>query len=155
MTADANNYDLQNVECQSLVPSCKICRQGSQREQLPTLVTFLGVACVSSSQRRQVVWLTVASQCFQHCVTMLAMVATFSTSFSFSISVTIDRNPAFTVHATAHAVRAAINLNSMFLRQQIWCSANYFIFGWQTSCWNGYDVVLKVVMVIFILGMLK
>jgi len=29
----------------------------------------------------------------------------------------MDGNPAF----TAHAVRAAINLNSMLLRQQIWC----------------------------------
>jgi len=24
MSADANNYDLQNVECMSLIPSCKI-----------------------------------------------------------------------------------------------------------------------------------
>jgi len=24
MSADASNYDLQNVECQSLTPSCKI-----------------------------------------------------------------------------------------------------------------------------------
>jgi len=31
----------------------------------------------------------------------------------------MDGNLAFTVHATAHAFRAAINLNSMFLRQQI------------------------------------
>jgi len=44
MSADASNYDLQNVECQSLTPSCKISsdqdHQGSQREQLQTLVTF-------------------------------------------------------------------------------------------------------------------
>jgi len=32
----------------------------------------------------------------------------------------MDRNPAFTVRATAHAfLRAAINLNSMLLRQHI------------------------------------
>jgi len=32
----------------------------------------------------------------------------------------MDGNPAFTVHATAHAfLGAAINLNSMLLRQQI------------------------------------
>jgi len=31
----------------------------------------------------------------------------------------MDVNPACTVHATAHAFRAAINLNSMLLRQQI------------------------------------
>jgi len=24
MSADASNYDLQNVECQSLIPNCKI-----------------------------------------------------------------------------------------------------------------------------------
>jgi len=30
----------------------------------------------------------------------------------------MDENPAFTVHATTHAFRAAINLNSMLLRQQ-------------------------------------
>jgi len=24
---------------------------------------------------------------------------------------------------------------------------------WQTSCWNGFDVVLKVIMMIFICGM--
>jgi len=29
----------------------------------------------------------------------------------------MDDNPAFTVHATAHAFKAAINLNSMLLRQ--------------------------------------
>jgi len=26
MSADASNYDLQNVECKSLMPSCKISR---------------------------------------------------------------------------------------------------------------------------------
>jgi len=31
----------------------------------------------------------------------------------------MDGNPAFTVHATAHAFRAAINLKSMLLRQHI------------------------------------
>jgi len=34
MSADASNYDLQNVEWQSLIPSCKIYRQALQREQL-------------------------------------------------------------------------------------------------------------------------
>ena len=53
------------------------------------------------------------------CVTMLsdARVANFSTSFSFYSCVTIDGNPAFTVHKTAHAFRAAISLESMLLRQ--------------------------------------
>jgi len=31
----------------------------------------------------------------------------------------MDGNPAFTVHATAHAFRAAINLIRMLLRQHI------------------------------------
>jgi len=31
----------------------------------------------------------------------------------------MDGNPAFTVHATAHAFRATINLNSTLLRQHI------------------------------------
>jgi len=31
----------------------------------------------------------------------------------------MDGNPAFTVHATVHAFRAAINLNSMLLRQHV------------------------------------
>jgi len=41
------------------------------------------------------------------------------TSFSFYSYVTMDGNPAFTVHATAHDFRAAINLNNMLLRQHI------------------------------------
>jgi len=31
----------------------------------------------------------------------------------------MDENPAFTVHATVRVFRAAINLDSMLLRQQI------------------------------------
>jgi len=37
----------------------------------------------------------------------------------FYSCVTMDGNPAFTVHATVHAFRAAININSMLLRQQM------------------------------------
>ena len=40
-------------------------------------------------------------------------------SFSFYSCVTMVGNPAFTVHATAHAFTAAINLNNMLLRQHI------------------------------------
>jgi len=76
-----------------------------------------------------VVWLTFASQCFQ-----IARVAKFPTSFSFYSCVAMDRNPAFTVQATAHAFRAAINLNSMLLRQQNWCLGNYLIFDGLTWC---------------------
>jgi len=45
----------------------------------------------------------------------------------------MDGNPAFTVHATARAFRAAINLNSMLLRQQICCLGNYLIFDGLTN----------------------
>jgi len=45
----------------------------------------------------------------------------------------MDGNPAFTVHATAHAFRSAMKLNSMLLRQQIWCLGNHLIFGGLTS----------------------
>jgi len=108
--------------------------QGSQSEQLWTFVTFYGVACVSSNQRRHVLWLTVASQCFQ-----ISRVAHFPTSVSCYSCVTMDGSPTFTVHATAHAFRAAINLNSMLLLQQISCSGNYLIFDGLTNFmlkWN-------------------
>jgi len=51
-------------------------------------------------------------------VTMLSdsqRVANFSSSFSFYSCMTMGRNPAFTVHATAHAFRAAINLEYVVL----------------------------------------
>ena len=127
----ASNYDSQNVECQSLLPSCKISSR-SQRFVKKAITNFSdvwGAACVFRNQLPHVVWLTVASQCFQ-----IARVANFPTSFSFYSCVTMDGNPAFTVqwvHAAAHG--AAINLNSMLLRQQIWCLANYLIFDGLTS----------------------
>jgi len=93
MSADANNYDSQNVDCQSLIPSSKI---------------------LSRSPR--------------FAKRAITNIANFPTSFSFYSCVTMDGNPAFTVHATAHAFRAAINLNSMLLRQQIWCLGSYLIF---------------------------
>jgi len=53
----------------------------------------------------------------------IARLANFLTSCSFYGCVTIDGNPAFTVHATAHVLRAAtvINLDIMLLRQHTWC----------------------------------
>ena len=110
----------------------------SQWEQLQTLVTFQSVACVFSYQRPHVVWLTVTSQCIQ-----IAKLANFPTSFLFHSCVTMDGNPAFTVHAIAHAFRAAMNLN-MLLRQQIWCLGNYLIFDGLTnfmlkSIWCGCE----------------
>jgi len=144
-------YKMSNATRCYVVTKSHQDHQGSQREQLRTLVTFQGVACVSSKQRQNAVWLTDASQCFQ-----IARVANFPTSFSFYSCVTMDGNPAFTLLSTAHAFRAAINFNSMLLRQQIWCSGNYWsLMVWQTSCWNRFDVVLKVIMRIFICGMFK
>jgi len=102
--------------------------QGSRSEQLRTLVTFSWVAFVFSKQRRHVVWPTVASQCFQR-----TSVANFPTSFSFYSCVRMDGNPTFTVHATAHALRAAINLNSILLRQEICCLGNSLIFDGLTN----------------------
>jgi len=69
------------------------------------------------------------------CVTMLqdTRVANFSTSFSCYNCVTMVGNPAFTVHATAHAFRAATNLNSMLLRQHILCLGKYLIFDGLTN----------------------
>jgi len=103
-------------------------RQVSQTEHLQTLVMFSGGACVFSNQLPHVLWLMVASQCFQ-----IARLANFPISFSFYSCVTIDGNPAFTVHATAHAFSAAINFNSMLLRQHIWCLGNFLIFEGLTN----------------------
>jgi len=139
MSADASNHDLQNVECQSLLPSCKISSRSPTfaKRAITNVSDVLGVACVSSDQRRHVVWLADASQCVQK-----ARVANFPASFSFYGCVTMDGNPAFKVHSSAHAFRAAITFNSMLLRQQIWCSGNYWsLMVWLTSCWNGFDVV--------------
>ena len=58
--------------------------EGSQSEQLWTLVTFQGGVSVSSNKRPLVVWLTAASQCFQR-----AGVANFPTSLSFYSCVTM------------------------------------------------------------------
>jgi len=98
-----------NAQLQNLIKITKV-RKGSS------------VACVFSNQLPHVLWLTLASQCFQ-----IARLAKFPTSFWFYSCVTIDGNPAFTVHATALAFSAATNLNSMFLRQHIWCLGNYLI----------------------------
>jgi len=80
MSTDASNYDLQNVECQSLIPSSKILSRSPRftKKAITNISDVLGVACVSGNQRRHVVWLSVASQCFQ-----IARVANFPTSFSF------------------------------------------------------------------------
>jgi len=114
-----------NTQLQNLIKITEV-RKGSNYEHQwrfkVSLVSF-------SNQRPYVVWLTVAAQCFQ-----IARVANFPTSFSFCSCITMDGNPAFAVHATAHAfLRAAINFNSMLLRQQIWCLGNYLIFDGLTN----------------------
>jgi len=119
---------MSNASCWYPVEKSHLDHQGSQREQLRTLVTFEGVTCVFSNQHPHMVWLTVTSQCFQ-----IARLANFPTSFSFYSCVTIDENPAFTVHVTERAFRAAISLKSMLLRQQIWCLGNYLIFDGLTN----------------------
>ena len=99
-------------------------RKGSNYEPYYVLRRHL---CLQQPARH-VVWLTVASQCIQ-----IARLANFPISFSFYSCVTMDENPAFTVHVTVRAFRAAINLNSMLLRQQIWCLGNYLIFDGLTN----------------------
>jgi len=215
-------HKMSNASRWYLVAKSHQYHQGSQREQLRTLVTFLGVDCVSSNQRPHVVWLTVASQCFH-----IARVAIIPTLFSFCSYVTMDVNPAVTVYATPHAflvrakavasrgisgawpphlksvphhltfgppvaayfqycilkmwppllvfgpswfwppcclilatglLRAAKNLNSMLLRQEIWCLGNYWslmVSQTSCSCWNGFGVVLKVIVTVFICGVFK
>jgi len=128
-----------DTQWQNLIKITKV-RKGSNYEPY---WRFKGVACVSSNQRPHVVWITVASQCVQ-----IARLANFPTSFSFYSCVKMDGNPTFTVHATAHAFRAAINLNSMLLRQQTHRSDVSKLF-------DGFDVVLKVTMIVFICGMLN
>ena len=69
-------------------------------------------AHVSSNQRPyiRVIWLMIVLQCLQ-----IARVVIFLTSLSFYNCVTLNGNPPFTVHATAYAFTAAINLSSMLL----------------------------------------
>jgi len=79
-------------DCYSLAKSHQD-RNGSQSEYLWTLVTFWGGATVSSNQRWHVVWLTVASQCFQ-----VPRVANFPTSLSCYNCVAMEGN-LVTVHS--------------------------------------------------------
>jgi len=64
--------------------------EGSQSEQLWTLVTFQGGVSVASNKRPLVVWLMAASQRFQK-----ARVANFQTSLSFYSCVTMGRESNF------------------------------------------------------------
>jgi len=77
--------------------------QGSQREQFQILVTFQIVPCISSKSAP-------AYGLSHGYVTILSDSQGCQISHFDSLYITIDGNPAFTVHATAHAFRAAINL---------------------------------------------
>jgi len=93
-------------DCYSLAKSHQD-RNGSQSEYLWTLVTFWGGATVSSNQRRHVVWLTVASQCFQ-----VSRIANFPASLSFYNYVTIDGNLA--------SIHSACSMLLRMLLEQRW-----------------------------------
>ena len=101
MSTDANNHDLQNVECHTLLPSCKISSRSPRfaKRAVTNLSDVLRRRLCLQQPAPRVVWLTVASQCFQ-----IARVANFPTSFSFDSCVTLDGNPAFPVYSTAHAL---------------------------------------------------
>jgi len=57
MSADASNYDSQNVECQSLIPSSKILSRSPRfaKRAITNTSDGQGVACVFSNQRGHVV----------------------------------------------------------------------------------------------------
>jgi len=115
-------------------------------------VTFLGGATVSSNQRRHVVWLTEASQWFQ-----VPRVVNFPTPFSFYNCVTMDENP-----ASIHSACSMLLCCACPLLQQRWklqyvvttvdLMQKIFEIWWfdKTSCWNGCDVALQVVVMIFL-----
>ena len=130
MSADAGNYVLQNVECKSLIPNCKISSRSPR-------FTKRAITNLSDILRRRLCLQQPAPACAltDGCITMPSgsQVANFPTSISFYSCVTMDGNPAFAVHATAHAFIAAINFNSMSLRQHIWCLGNYLIVGGLTN----------------------
>ena len=116
MSADGSNYDLRNVECQSPTPSCKISSRSPRFAK--------GAITNLSDVLRRRLCLQQPAPAYgltDGCVTMLSDSQGYElpTSFSFYSCVTMDGNPAFTVHATAHAFRATTNLNSMLLRQHI------------------------------------
>jgi len=59
----------------------------------------------------------------------------------------MDGNPASTVHATAHAFRAMINLTVGYV-----VTTTYLMLR---KLFDGFDEVLKVIMMIFICGKFK
>jgi len=147
------NCNLKNVECQSLLPSCKISSKSPRFAKG-------AITNLSDVFRRRLCLQQPAPSCglTYSCVTMLSdtQCCEISHFVLFYSCVTADGNPAFTVHATAHAFRAAINLNGMLSRQHIWCSGNSLIFDGLTNfILKWIDVILKVIMIIFICEMFK
>jgi len=105
-------------ECYALITKCQLMliitiykmsnviakshqdHQGSQSEQLWTLMTFHGGVSVSSNKRPLVVWLMAASQRFQK-----ARVANFPTSLTFYSCVTMGRESG--VHSACRVLYCA------------------------------------------------
>ena len=122
-------------------------RNGSQSEYLWALVTLRWSYCLQQSAPACGLTggLTGQSQCFQ-----VIRVANFPTSFSIYDCVTMDGN--------LTRVHSACSVLLRMLLEQRWrtvccydsrCDVyeNFWdLMVWQTSCWNGCDVVLKVVM---------
>jgi len=106
--------------------------------------TFWGGASVSSNQRRHLAWLTDASHRFQ-----TARVANFPTLPTFYRCSTMGREssvPSVTVMTVT--VRCYENRSDV--------QENFSpLMVWRTSFWNGFDVVVKVDMMILFVEHLK
>jgi len=125
------NYDVRNVECQLLIPSCKISSR-SPRLAKGAITNF----CDILRSRLCLQQPAPAYSLTDGCVTMLSdsqACELSHVSLSLYSCVTMDENIAFTVHATVRAFRTALKLNSMLLQQQIWCLGNYLIFDGLTN----------------------
>jgi len=152
----AYNNNLQNVECQRLLPSCGISSKSpsSPSEQLQHLVTLPGGVSVSSNQCPYVVWLTAMSQCIQ-----IFRVAKVADSISFYGCITIGLESS--VHSACRVLlwmlleqRWNLTVRCYDHRSDVY--ENFWaLMVWQTSCWNGCDVDLRVVMMTFIRGIFK
>ena len=97
-SADVNNYNLQNVECRSLVPSCEISSRSPRfaKEAFANINDILrrSLCSVASNQRAPAAELTAPSQCFQ-----IARVANIQASSHSIVASQWHGNPTLTVHA--------------------------------------------------------
>jgi len=103
MLADTSNYDLQNVECQSLIPSCKISSK-SPRFAMRTIMNLNDVL-----NRRLCPQQPVPACGLTHgCVTMLSD-SQGCELFHFVLIPQLRHNGRESVHVTVHAFSAATN----------------------------------------------